>query len=164
MRAQVFDIVSRERLMPFEIPSTTDFELSERGFVDAQEVLANPNILLYCLEPESQQAVFVKTPDAADILAAPFYYLSQFESAVQVLKVSYETLEQLADQVELDDQRFVAGCRTFELVGADRRQCLDHGRLARGCDLILDSTVEMPSGPTEANDDCPNRAYHQTLK
>ena len=107
MRAQVFDIVSRERLMPFEIPSAADFELSERGFVDTQEVLGNPNISLYCLEPEIQQAIFVKTPDAADILAAPFYYLSQFEHAVQVLKVSYETLDWLAEQVVLDDQRMV---------------------------------------------------------
>jgi hypothetical protein len=107
MKAQVFDIVSRERQYPFDIVAADDFKLEEKGFVDAQEILDNPNILLYCLDPKNQQAVFVETPDVAEVLAAPFYYLSQFESAVQVLKVSYETLEQLADQVELDDQRLI---------------------------------------------------------
>lgn len=107
MKAQVFDIVSRERPFPFNVVAADDFKLEEKGFVDAQEILENPNILLYCLDPKNQQALFVETPDAADILAAPFYYLSQFECASQVLKVSYKTLEQLADQVELDDQRLI---------------------------------------------------------
>jgi len=56
---------------------------------------------------QNQQAIFVEVPDAAQILAAPFYYLSQYENATQVLKISYETLEQLANQVTLDDKRLV---------------------------------------------------------
>lgn len=107
MKAQVFDVVSREKQNPFGIAAVDDFKLEEKGFVDAQEILENPNILLYCLEPESQQAIFVETPEAADILAAPFYYIRQYERAIQVLKVSYETLERLADQVILDDQRMI---------------------------------------------------------
>jgi hypothetical protein len=107
MKAQVFDVVSREKLNPFEIVAVEDFELSENGFVDAQTILDNPNILLYCLEPQNKQAVFVETPDVGDIFAAPFYYISQYEHATQVLKISYETLERLADQVILDDQRMI---------------------------------------------------------
>jgi hypothetical protein len=107
MKAQVFDVISREKILPFEAPAVEDFELSEKGFVDAQSILENPNISLYCLEPQNQQAVFVETPDVNDILAAPFYYISQYEHATQVLKISYETLERLADQVILDDQRMI---------------------------------------------------------
>ena len=107
MKAQVFDIISREKLNPFGYPAVEDFELSEKGFVDAQTILDNPNILLYCLEPQNKQAVFVETPDVGDIIAAPFYYISQYEHATQVLKISYETLERLADQVILDDQRMI---------------------------------------------------------
>ena len=63
--------------------------------------------MLYCLDPQNQQAVFVETPDVGDILAAPFYYISQYENATQVLKISYETLERLADQVVFDDKRMI---------------------------------------------------------
>jgi hypothetical protein len=107
MKAQVFDVVSRERLLPFEIVSVEDFELSERGAVDSQEILVDPNISLYCLEPESKQAIFVKTPEETALHEAPFYYLRQFERATQVLKVPYDIFERLAGQVELDDRRLV---------------------------------------------------------
>lgn len=107
MQAQQFDIVSREKSNPFGIAAVGDFKLAEKGFIDAQEILANPNILLYCLEPQNQQAVFVEIPDRADVLAAPFYYIGQFEYAARVLKISYETMGQLADQVTLNDQRMI---------------------------------------------------------
>jgi len=107
MKAQVFDVISREKVDLFGYPAAEDFELSEKGFVDAQTILDNPNILLYCLEPQNKQAVFVETPDVGDIIAAPFYYISQYEHATQVLKISYETMDRLADQVTLDDRRMV---------------------------------------------------------
>ena len=107
MRAQVFDVISREKSMPFDIPAVDDFELAEKGYVDAQTILDNANILLYCLDPQNQQAVFVETPDAADILAAPFYYISQYEHATHVLKISYEILERLANQVVFDSKRLI---------------------------------------------------------
>ena len=107
MKAQVFVILSRNKLLPFETPDVEDFELSEKGFVDAQSILDNQNISLYCLEPQNQQAVFVETPDVDNIFAAPFYYISQYEHATQVLKISYDALERLADQVILDDQRMI---------------------------------------------------------
>lgn len=107
MKAQVFGVTSRKKSNPFGIAAVEDFELSEKGFVDAQTILDNPHVSLYCLEPQNQQAVFVETPAVADVLAAPFYYVSQYEHATQVLKISYETLERLADRVTLDDQRVI---------------------------------------------------------
>jgi hypothetical protein len=107
MKAQVYDIISRKKPIIFEIVSVNDFELSEKGIVDARTILDNPNITLYCLDPENGQAIFVEVPDVADVLAAPFYYLSQYELAVQVLKISYQDMERLADQVVLDDQCIV---------------------------------------------------------
>ena len=107
MRAQLFDIVSHRKSLPFGIAAVDDFELAPAGVVDAQEILANANILLYCLEPQSQQAIFVRVPDLNTVLAAPFYYISQYEHATQVLKISYQTMELLANQVELDEQHLV---------------------------------------------------------
>jgi hypothetical protein len=69
--------------------------------------LDEPNILLYCLEPQNRQAIFIEVPDVTEVRAAPFYFQAQFEQAVRVLKVPYETLEQLADQVTLNDQRMI---------------------------------------------------------
>jgi len=107
MKAQVFDVISRGKSLPFDIATVDDFELAEKGYVDAQTILNNANIMLYCLDPQNQQAVFVEIPNAAKILAAPFYYISQFENATQVLKISYATLERLANQVLLDDKRMI---------------------------------------------------------
>ena len=107
MKAQVFDVISREKSMPFDIAAVDDFELAEKGYVDAQTILNNANILLYCLDPQNQQAIFIETSDVADILTAPFYYISQYENATHVLKISYDTLERLASQVVLDDKRLI---------------------------------------------------------
>lgn len=107
MDAQVFDVISRNKMFPFDAPSVDDFELSPIGLIKSQTILENPAISLYCLEPDNQQAVFVVTPQVEQLLAAPFYYLGQYEDASEVIKVSYQTLEQLADQVTLDDQRMV---------------------------------------------------------
>jgi hypothetical protein len=107
VKAQVFDVISRGKSMPFDIAVVDDFELAEKGYVDAQTILDNANIMLYCLDPQNQQAVFVEIPDIADILAAPFYYISQYENATHVLKISYKVLEQLAKQVIFDDKRLI---------------------------------------------------------
>ena len=107
MKAQVLDVISRKKSMPFDIAAMDDFGLAEKGYVDAQTILDNANILLYCLDPQNKQAVFVEIPDAADILAAPFYYISQYENATHVLKISYETLERLANQVVFDEKRMI---------------------------------------------------------
>ena len=107
MKAQLFDVIAREKSVPLNIVDVDDLKLSEMGFVDARVILDNPNITLYCLDPNNQQAVFVEVPEVAKIFNAPFYYVSQYENATQVLKVSYETLEQLADQIVFADQRMI---------------------------------------------------------
>jgi hypothetical protein len=107
MNAQVFDITSRQKPLPFEIAGIGDFELSEKDTVDAGTILEDPNISLYCLDPGNEQAIFVKVPDIVETFQAPFFYIGQFQDAVKVLKVSYEDMHQLAGQVELDDQRII---------------------------------------------------------
>jgi hypothetical protein len=107
MRAQVFDVIARKKPSPFGISALNDFDLVEEGSADAQTILDNPNVLLYCLDPQSKQAVFVEVPDVSVILSAPFYYISQYEHATKILKISYETMERLANQVALDDQNLI---------------------------------------------------------
>jgi hypothetical protein len=107
MQAQVFQVVSRDKPTPFDIVSPSDFSLSEGENSSAQKILHDPTISLYCLDPEKKQAIFVKIPPDANLNEAPFYYVTQYEQAVQVIKVPYDTLYQLADQVNFNQQRLI---------------------------------------------------------
>ena len=100
MQVQKFQIISRNEMNS----SPSDFSLEGGELFDAQKVLDDPTISLYCLEPKSNEAIFVKTPPDIHLNKVPFYATAQFEHAVQAIKVSYDTLYQLADQVDLDDR------------------------------------------------------------
>ncbi|MBI1256824.1 MAG: hypothetical protein GC204_05090 [Chloroflexi bacterium] len=80
-----------------------DFTYTSGETVDAQPLLENPNISLYCLDPDSRQAVFTELPPGIDLANAPFYYQAQFDHAQRLITVSYEVLHQLADQIPPSD-------------------------------------------------------------
>lgn len=107
MQAQLFDIVDRHKAGPGAFAAVGDFSRTAAGAVTAQTILADPNIALYCLDPEQQQAVFVRLPDGAVLHTAPFYYAAQFEHATQLLTIPYQALTRLAEQVDLDDRRLI---------------------------------------------------------
>lgn len=107
MQAQVFDVLDRATERGFSIVNRSDFMLEEGQTYDASLILGNPDITLYCLDPEQQQAIFVETPPGVNIAKAPFYYLAQFEHAIRVIAVSYEALFDLAEQISLDDDRLI---------------------------------------------------------
>ena len=107
MQAQVFQVASLDKTDPFQIPSPSDFILAEGETIPIQKVLDDPTISIYCLDPGNEQAVFVRTPPELNLNEAPFYYVAQSEHAVELIKISYETLYQIADQVDLDGRRLI---------------------------------------------------------
>jgi hypothetical protein len=107
MQAHKFQIISRnEKLLGFQ-PDPSDFALESGEIFDAQKVLDNSTISLYCLDHKNSEAIFVKTPPDIRLNKVPFYAGAQYEHAVQAFKVSYDTLYHLADQINLDDRRLI---------------------------------------------------------
>jgi len=75
-----------------------DFSLALEGTINAEIILSNPRISLYCLDAEHRQALFVETAADVNLANHPFYYQAQYDHAERVLVVSWETLNQLAAQ------------------------------------------------------------------
>lgn len=77
------------------------------GKISAESILQTPNITLYALDLENQQAVFVKTPPTVNLSKAPFYNIAQFENASQLITISFDTLIQLGEKVSVDEDHIV---------------------------------------------------------
>jgi hypothetical protein len=70
--------------------------------------LENPQIALYSLDIENEQAVFVETPVDVNLSQAPFYFTTQFEEAKRVLTIPFDTMLGLAQSVSVDDVRLIS--------------------------------------------------------
>ena len=102
MSAHVLPITARKRQDPTGLVEPADFEFSPGTAIDPQVVITNPFISLYCLDHANKRALFVETTPGVDITQAPFYYQAQYENAVRLIGVPYETFHQLASQISLD--------------------------------------------------------------
>jgi hypothetical protein len=102
----------KERTRPYELApvSAADFVLSDGGDpdaqrVDAQVVLADPTLSLYCLDLAKGRALFVETPAHVDLSRAPFMYVAQHNLATRLLAVPLEEFHALAQQVDVRDEQ-----------------------------------------------------------
>ncbi|MEP7135874.1 MAG: hypothetical protein ABI904_13165 [Chloroflexota bacterium] len=107
MHATTFEITGRKRSDAVSATDIKDFELRERGQINAEEILANKNIALYALDFEKGQSVFVETASPAELSQAPFYYQAQYESAVRVITLPFEGMLQLAQSATVDDSKLI---------------------------------------------------------
>lgn len=107
MNANLLEITARKRRDPFAVADPSDFEFREGPVIDPQIVVTNPLISLYCLDHANRRALFVETTPGVDLSQAPFLYQAQYENAVRLIGVPYETLHQLARGIALDDQKLV---------------------------------------------------------
>lgn len=107
MLATSYEITAKRRPNPFGIADIKDFELRESGQISAKEILSNRHITLYALDFDNGQAVFVETSSEADLSQAPFYYVAQFENALCAIKLSFESMIQLAQSVTVDDSKLI---------------------------------------------------------
>ena len=107
MNVKMLNIESRRRRNPLGITSPTDFYFTEGDTIDAQVIVENPNISIYCLDHENRRALFVETPADIDLSKAPFYYQAQYENAVNLFAVSYEVLHRLANDISIDSKHLI---------------------------------------------------------
>jgi hypothetical protein len=107
MIATTFEIVDRLRERSFQLTDVSDFRLRETGHIPAGKIMENLHITLYCLDFENSRAVFVETPPEVDLSQAPFYFIAQYENAVRVLTIPFETMLQLAQSVTVDNNRLI---------------------------------------------------------
>lgn len=98
MSARVLHIVDKVTPMEFFPAVPQNFVLRE-GESIAPEVVLGPDVSLYCLDDDNQQAFFVQTPPGVDLLRSPFYYMAQYQHAQRVIAVPYDTLHRLADSL-----------------------------------------------------------------
>lgn len=97
MTAKFLNIQSKPRTNPMAVAKLEDFQYVEGENIDSKIIINSPNISLYCLEPASQQAIFVETP--VEISDYSFVYNIQFESAERLIAVPYQDLFDLAKSI-----------------------------------------------------------------
>jgi hypothetical protein len=102
MQAHVLQITARKRQDPIAFAEPADFEFSQGAAIDPQIIITNPLISLYCLDHANRRALFVETSPGVDLTQAPFYYQAQYENAIRLIGIPYETLHQLANQIPVD--------------------------------------------------------------
>lgn len=72
------------------------FNLSDGTLIDAEVVATDRNWTLYCYDPESRQALFLKLPDSTDLGSSAFSYITQYERAQKAMLVPFDELKHLA--------------------------------------------------------------------
>jgi len=107
MHAYELIIDSKTKPSPFGIVSAEDFQVHTGQQLDPHIILQQPNISLYCLDHVNQRALFVETLPEVDLLRAPFYFIVQYDAAQRLIAVPYETLHEIAREVDLDPHRII---------------------------------------------------------
>lgn len=107
MQAQTYTIVEKRKDRPFGRPQIIDFVLQRAGTVAADRILSDPGISLYTLDLDARRAIFVRLPPEVNLSVVPFYFVTQYEQANQVLTLSFEEMIQLAQGATIDDARMV---------------------------------------------------------
>ena len=102
MEAKRYTIEEKLKVNPVGVASPRDFRVREEEEVDARRLLNSPNVSLYCLDFERRRALFVETPSGVDLNEAPFLYQAQYENAVGLIEISFETFHLLAEEVDVD--------------------------------------------------------------
>lgn len=107
MKAKLLEITRKQRQNPLDCVAPADFATSPSGDVDAALLLQNPAITLYCLDSARRSALFVETAADLDLAQAPFFYQAQYEHALRLYEVPWETLHALADTATFDGGKVV---------------------------------------------------------
>ena len=99
MSANKLDIHARYREHMGVVVSLADFQWTRGEAVSAESLVADPRFSLYCLDHDSQRAIFTSTPADIDPLDAPFMYQAQFDHAEYLVALPYPEFLRLAEQM-----------------------------------------------------------------
>lgn len=92
----VLQIEEKRKSFPLGLASADDFAYRKVGEADPNILVTDPTISLYCLDHETRHAVFVQVAEGVDVTAPPFFFIAQYEQAVRLLSVPYETFHSVA--------------------------------------------------------------------
>ncbi len=98
MNATIHNILQKTKQDPTGFVSINDFQTAAGEPFNAQQILQDPTISLYCLQHQAKQVVFVQTAPDIDLTQYPFFYQAQFEQATRLITIPYIILHQLAAQ------------------------------------------------------------------
>jgi len=107
MTATQLHIKDRHRRQMRDLASLDNFIWEEGEPIDAELIITNPNISLYCLDDSRQEAIFVVLPDEIDLAQVPFVYQAQFDYAENLIAVPYQEFLQLADTITGDASQLI---------------------------------------------------------
>ena len=100
-------ITARRRTVANERALLSDFDVTPGGTVNAQWLIQNPQISLYCLDAATSQAIFVELPPDLDLAAAPFVWNAHYEGAQRLFSLPYSHLLELSEQIETKLDRLI---------------------------------------------------------
>jgi hypothetical protein len=107
MSANIYEINKKQRQSQIGLANIGDFELGNSNYENIQVILENPNISLYSLDFNQNMAVFVETPPDVNLSQSPFFYITQFEKALRVLTLPFESMICLAEAVNLENEKLI---------------------------------------------------------
>lgn len=107
MSTKVLHIQSKNRTAAHTVANIQDFEYVEGETIDQKIIIENPNVSLYCLDPQNQRLIFVETPLDIDLSQAPFFYEAQYEYAERLFAVPFEDINQLVEEIEEPIEKLV---------------------------------------------------------
>jgi hypothetical protein len=97
MLARILQIEEKVNRHETDIASIDHFRTKPGPMIEAQAILTDPAVTLYCLDEGRREAVFVETPPDVDLMVQPFYFQAQYQHAQRLVTIPYETLHKLAD-------------------------------------------------------------------
>ncbi len=96
MTARYLTIDAKHRQFGGVPASIKDFSFSDGETVNADIMLTDPTLSLYCMDDANQRAIFVQLPAGTDLTSAPFIYTVQYESAERLVAIPYDRFDALA--------------------------------------------------------------------
>ena len=99
MSVQRLEILNKPA-RPTHLPvGLNDFQFCEQGTVNPSFIINNPAVSLYSLDDASRQAIFVELPDEICLTESAYVYETQFQHAIRLYAVPYDTFNLLAEQL-----------------------------------------------------------------
>ena len=89
------------------ITSLADFDWREGEAVDADQLLDDRRIALYCLDNSRRRAIFAVLPEGIDLSNLPFMYQAQFDHAEHLIALPYDEFTRLADSIPRDNHKLL---------------------------------------------------------
>ncbi|MCP4405027.1 MAG: hypothetical protein GY801_47965, partial [bacterium] len=107
MRAKLLTIQERHRNNMSSPLTLRDFTVNDAGTIDAEFLIEMPTVSLCCLDDENGCAIFAELPPDRELSHEPFFHQAQFEHALRLIRLDYDSFHTLAGQATFQPQQLV---------------------------------------------------------